>query len=151
MRPRSCNALTVFRVADRDRVNFAIFESAQQHIAAQRVGLKLIAVLQVREQPVRFRSSRKAPQSTLVLCQVVTVCALLAIESGSSANRKLSRNGLGGDQWRSPRSRLPARNNCRQGRPLLITPVEWGNPPSRRGTSFPADSGTLLTRSTALT
>src|SRR5260370_17259076 len=30
MRPRSCNALTVFRVADRDRVNFAVFESAQQ-------------------------------------------------------------------------------------------------------------------------
>jgi hypothetical protein len=78
MRPRSCNALTLFRVADRDRVNFAVFESAQQHIAAQQFGLKLIAVLQVREQPVRFRSSRKAPQSTLVLCQVVTVCALLA-------------------------------------------------------------------------
>jgi hypothetical protein len=89
MRPRSCNALTVFRVADRDRVNFAVFESAQQHIAAQQFGLKLIAVLQVREQPVRFRSSRKAPQSTLVLCQVVTVCALLAIESGSSANLTL--------------------------------------------------------------
>jgi hypothetical protein len=89
MRPRSCNALTVFRVADRDRVNFAVFESAQQHIAAQQFGLKLIAVLQVREQPVRFRSSRKAPQSTLVLCQIVTVCALLAIESGSSANLTL--------------------------------------------------------------
>jgi hypothetical protein len=89
MRPRSCNALTVFRVADRDRVNFAVFESAQQFIAAQQFGLKLIAVLQVREQPVRFRSSRKAPQSTLVLCQVVTVCALLAIESGSSANLTL--------------------------------------------------------------
>jgi hypothetical protein len=70
-------------------VNFAVFEFAQQHIAAQRFGLKLIAVLQVREQPVRFRSSRKAPQSTLVLCQVVTVCALLAIESGSSANLPL--------------------------------------------------------------
>jgi hypothetical protein len=89
MRPRSCNALTVFRVADWDRVNFAVFESAQQHIAAQQFGLKLIAVLQVREQPVRFRSSRKAPQSTLVLCQVVTVCPLLAIESGSSANLTL--------------------------------------------------------------
>ena len=89
MRPRSCNALTVFRVADRDRVNFAVFESAQQHIAAQQFGLKLIAVLQVREQPVRFRSSRKAPQSTVVLCQVVTVCALLAIESGSSATLTL--------------------------------------------------------------
>ena len=115
MRPRSCNALTVFRVADRDRVNFAVFESAQQHIAAQQFGLKLIAVLQVREQPVRFRSSRKAPQSTLVLCQVVTVCALLPIESGSST-RKLSRNGLRGDLlqadlWPGITSGLPFAQN----------------------------------------
>jgi hypothetical protein len=87
MRPRSCNALTVFRVADRDRVNFAVFESAQQHIAAQRFGLKLIAVLQVR-QSVRFRSSRKLPQSTLVLCQVARCAHYFAIESGSSATRK---------------------------------------------------------------
>jgi hypothetical protein len=36
-----------------------------------------------------------------------------SVPGGLSANRRLSRNGLRGHQWRSPRSRLLARNHFR--------------------------------------
>jgi|SRR5450631_228408 len=48
---------------------------------------------------------------------------------GWSANRKLSRNGLRGDQSRSPRSRLLARNNLRTALAILNTRTRWGAGP----------------------
>ena len=53
------------------------------------------------------------------------------ITSGSSANRKLARNRVGGDQWRSPRSRLlgliwaSSASTCCDGLPKLATISFW--------------------------
>src|ERR1700676_648257 len=44
------------------------------------------------------------------MCTEQTGCAIL---DEWSANRKVSRNGLGGDQLRSPRSRLPVTESLR--------------------------------------